>query len=108
MDRDTIISETVALLDDPMFTALQEPSRVLVLKRVMLVGPADVQKIAEALPQERSVVSRHLHILREAGILKMRREGRHRIYEVDGPTVLNRFEAIVAALRKVVPFCCCA
>ena len=93
--RAQAINSAMAVLDDPLFKALQEPSRVAVLRQLMLLGRADVGQIAEKLPQERSVISRHLQLLLEAGIVRMERAGRHRIYEVDGPTILRKFEVIL-------------
>ena len=74
--RAQAINSAMAVLDDPLFKALQEPSRVAVLRQLMLLGRADVGQIAEKLPQERSVISRHLQLLLEAGIVRMERAGR--------------------------------
>ncbi|OGB75714.1 MAG: transcriptional regulator, partial [Burkholderiales bacterium RIFCSPLOWO2_12_FULL_67_210] len=78
--RERTIDTAVRFLDDPMFKALQEPVRVAVLRELLLLGRADVGSIAERLPQERSVISRHLQILLDAGLLIAERDGRHRIY----------------------------
>jgi len=94
------------MFDDPLFKALQEPARVAVLRRLMLLGQADVNQIAEGLPQERSVVSRHLQLLLEAGLLRAQRAGRHRLYEVDGPAILAKFEALWRQMAAVAPWCC--
>ncbi|MEW5782252.1 MAG: ArsR/SmtB family transcription factor [Pseudomonadota bacterium] len=104
--REEAIDRAMAMFDDPLFKALQEPARVAVLRRLMLLGRADVNQIAEGLPQERSVVSRHLQQLLEAGLLRMERAGRHRLYEVDGPAVLAKFESLWRQIAAVAPFCC--
>lgn len=104
--RAQAINSAMAVLDDPLFKALQEPSRVAVLRQLMLLGRADVGQIAEKLPQERSVISRHLQLLLEAGIVRMERAGRHRIYEVDGPTILRKFEVILREVGQLAPYCC--
>lgn len=77
-----------------------------VLRQLMLLGRADVGQIAEKLPQERSVISRHLQLLLEAGIVRMERAGRHRIYEVDGPAIVHKFELILHELARLAPYCC--
>ncbi len=104
--REEAIERAVCLFDDPMFRALQEPARVAVLRRLMLLGRADVNQIAEGLPQERSVVSRHLQQLLDAGLLHMERAGKHRIYQVDGPAILGKFENIWRQMSAVAPWCC--
>lgn len=104
--RGRAIGSAIAVLDDPLFKALQEPSRVSVLRQLLRLGRADVGRIAAGLPQERSVVSRHLQVLREAGIVRMERAGRHRIYQVDGTAVVRRFEAILREFVRLAPYCC--
>lgn len=104
--REEAIERAVCLFDDPMFRALQEPARVAVLRRLMLLGRADVNQIAEGLPQERSVVSRHLQHLLEAGLVRVERAGKHRFYQVDGPGILGKFEALWRQMAAVAPWCC--
>lgn len=104
--RAQAIDAAIGVLDSPLFKALQEPARVAVLRQLLLLGRADVGQIAESLPQERSVISRHLQLLLEAGIVRMERAGRHRIYEVDGPALMRQFEAILLEMRKLAPYCC--
>ena len=78
----------------------------LLLKRVMMLGMADVGEIAQGLPQERSVVSRHLKLLTDVGILCQERAGRHRLYQVQGDALLRRFEAILVQIRNINRLCC--
>lgn len=105
-ERRQAIDAAIGVLDSQLFKALQEPARVAVLRQVLLLGRADVGQIAEALPQERSVISRHLQQLHEAGIVQVERAGRHRIYQVDGVALMAQFEAILQQMRKLAPFCC--
>lgn len=100
------VEAAIETFDSTFFKALCEPSRVGVLKRVMLLGRADVSAIAADLPQERSVVSRHLQTLQEAGILRTAKEGRQVFYEVDGPAIVLRLEAILQQCRRIAPYCC--
>lgn len=104
--RDQLIDQAMAVLDDPLFRALQEPARVAVLREVLRLGRVDVSGVAAVLPQERSVISRHLQVLLDAGLLRVEREGRHRMYEVDGPEIVARFERILAQVRGVSAACC--
>lgn len=104
--RQQAVDAAIAVLDAAFFKALQEPARIAVLRRLMLLGRADIGQIAEALPQERSVISRHLQILQEAGIVCSCKQGRHRFYEVDGPAVLRNLQAITDRLASIASFCC--
>ncbi|MEB3438052.1 metalloregulator ArsR/SmtB family transcription factor [Pseudomonas sp. A2] len=104
--RTQAIEAAIASLDGAFFKALCEPPRVAVLKRVMQLGRADVTEIAAELPQERSVVSRHLQILLEAGIVRASKVGRQMFYEVDGPSIIQRLENILLHTKSIVPLCC--
>jgi len=104
--RTQAIEAAIDSLDSAFFKALCEPPRVAVLKRVMQLGRADVTEIAEELPQERSVVSRHLQVLLEAGIVRSAKSGRQVFYEVDGPAIVKKLEGILHHTKTIAPFCC--
>ncbi len=104
--RSKAVAAAVAVLRDPLFRALQESARVAVLEQVMLLGPADVGRIAESVPQERSVVSRHLQQLHRAGLLRVQRAGRQRIYALDGAAILHKFDTIREQLGRMAVLCC--
>lgn len=106
LTRTQAIEAAIESLDGAFFKALCEPPRIAVLKRVLLLGRADVTEIAAELPQERSVVSRHLQVLLDAGIVRAAKEGRHMFYEVDGPAIIKRLEAILTHTKSIVPLCC--
>jgi hypothetical protein len=46
-------------------------------------------------------------MMEKAGLLKVKREGRHVIYSVDGDSTLQKSEQLVAALRQCVEIGCC-
>jgi DNA-binding transcriptional ArsR family regulator len=46
-------------------------------------GPRAVGEIARSLPVSRPAVSQHLRALKEAGLVRDRRDGARRLYEVD-------------------------
>jgi DNA-binding transcriptional ArsR family regulator len=45
-------------------------------------GPATVNELAALLPIARPGVSRHLRVLREAGLVEVRQEAQRRVYSV--------------------------
>jgi len=63
-------------------TAVADPIRRRVLE---LVRDREVPagELADAFPVTRPAVSRHLRVLREAGLVTERREGRLRLYRAD-------------------------
>lgn len=63
-------------------TAVADPIRRRVLE---LVRDREVPagELADAFPVSRPAVSRHLRVLKEAGLVRERREGRLRLYRAD-------------------------
>ncbi len=65
---------------DP-FDALGDPNRREIL-RLLSEGDKPVHEIAAALPISRPAVSRHLRLLKDAGMVAERAEGNRRIYHL--------------------------
>jgi DNA-binding transcriptional ArsR family regulator len=66
---------------DAVLHALADESRRTVLE-VLRDHPASAGELAEALPIARPGVSRHLRVLREAGLVDVRRDAQRRIYSL--------------------------
>jgi DNA-binding transcriptional ArsR family regulator len=64
---------------DAVLNALSDESRRTMLE-MLRQGPATVGELAESLPIARPGVSRHLRVLREAGLVDVRQEAQWRIY----------------------------
>lgn len=88
------------------FRALSEPVRVQLLCHLAVNGPSDIGQIAEAFPQDRSVISRHLQQLARAGIVEARKESRRRVYSIQGSVLLERMEQVTELVRALVATCC--
>jgi hypothetical protein len=52
------------------------------------------------------VVSRHLAVLHQAGVVGRQKEGRHVFFEVDGAAMVERMEKILDRFRNVTQLCC--
>ena len=63
--------------------ALADPTRRSVFERLR-GGPRPVVEIARGLPVSRPAVSQHLRVLKQAGLVRERREGTRNFYSVDG------------------------
>ena len=64
---------------DSVLHALADESRRTVLE-ILRDHPASAGELAEALPIARPGVSRHLRVLREAGLVDVRPDAQRRIY----------------------------
>ncbi len=95
----------IAVLDTQFHRALTDPTRVQIVKRLILMGVCDVSTIAKGLSQDRSVISRHLNTLERAGIVQSRKQGRRVLYDVDGPYIVDKVASIKAALQPMAELC---
>lgn len=77
---------TDVLPDDPradaVLDALGDPTRRRLL-RLLRDGERTVADLTAALPVTQSAVSQHLRVLREAGLVADRPQGRRRFYRVE-------------------------
>ena len=69
------------ILDTRLFKALGDPTRLRIIK-LLLKRPLCVCELVFVLKMEQSRISHHLQILREAGLVKDKREGRWMIYGI--------------------------
>jgi DNA-binding transcriptional ArsR family regulator len=69
---------TLEVLGDPTRQALVERLRA---------GPLPVGKLAAGLPVSRPAVSKHLRLMKDAGVVRMTEEGTRNFYELDLQTL---------------------
>lgn len=98
--------ELDGILESKVLRALCEPVRIEILKLLTVRGRSDIGTIAAHVPQDRSVVSRHLAQLYGAGIIRREKVGRNVFFEMDGPAVVAQLEDVVGRFRALVPVCC--
>src|SRR5215467_7199344 len=67
---------------DP-FNAIAEPRRRDILNFIAM-QERSVSEIVDALEMEQPSVSKHLKVLKEVGLVDVRREGRQMLYRVNG------------------------
>jgi DNA-binding transcriptional ArsR family regulator len=78
--------------------ALADPLRRTILA-MLRHAPLCAGRIADAFPVSRPAVSRHLRVLRKAGLVRDSDVGRERIYELE-TAPLREIERLLAALRS--------
>ena len=74
-------NRSVTYSTEAAFQALADPTRRAVLDMLRL-GPRAAGQIAEAFPVSRPAISKHLRQLRRAHLVRERRSGRHRYYQL--------------------------
>src|SRR5271170_5735018 len=73
---------SVTYSPEATFSALADPTRRAVLD-LLRKGSQPAGRIAEAFPVSRPAISKHLRLLRRAHLVQERREGRHRLYQLN-------------------------
>jgi DNA-binding transcriptional ArsR family regulator len=71
-----------------VFHAVADPTRRALLDRLR-AGNAPVRELATGFHMSRPAVSKHLRVLRQARLVRERREGRQRIYQLDPAPLLE-------------------
>lgn len=84
-----------AVLSHQLFRALGDPTRIRLLDLLAeRCRACSVSELAGCLDVDLSVVSRHLALLRAAGVLRATKTGRNVLYEI-------QFEALAETLRGI-------
>jgi len=94
------------LFQQDIFKILKEPIRIELIKHLAVHGPSDISTIASHFKQDRSVISRHLKMMKKAGILIMTKSSRRSIYQVDGMEFLSKMESVVEDIKKILKYTC--
>ena len=103
-DADTCCQPLGDLLEPRLFKALCEPSRLTILGALTEAEkPLSVGEIAEQLPIDISVVSRHLAILKEAGVVDAEKRGKAVYYAMRYERLADTFRAIAGAIESCCP-----
>ena len=75
-------NRSVTYSAEQTFNALADPTRRAVLD-LLRHGRQPAGRIAQAFPVSRPAISKHLRLLRRAHLVEERREGRHRLYQLN-------------------------
>ncbi len=75
-------NQKVTYLTEAAFSALADPTRRAVLD-LLRRGSLPAGRIAQAFPVSRPAISKHLRLLRRAHLVRERREGRRRMYQLN-------------------------
>jgi DNA-binding transcriptional ArsR family regulator len=82
-----------------VFKALADPTRRRILE-LLKSGPKGSGEIAEAFPSSWPTISRHLSLLRDAGLIQATREGQHIRYELDTSVVQDLVQHLLGWIGK--------
>jgi len=85
--RGTLVSRTPDTVSNfsraaPVFAALGDPTRLELVIRLSHGGPQSIVRLTDGTTVSRQAVTKHLHALARAGLVKSTREGRERIWSI--------------------------
>ncbi len=67
----------------PLFAALGDETRLRLVCRLCDSGPASIAKLTEGADVTRQAVAKHLRVLEDAGLVRVTREGRETVWELE-------------------------
>lgn len=67
----------------PLFAALGDPTRLRLVVRLCSGGPRSISGLCENAEVSRQAITKHLHVLSDAGLVCSFRRGRERIWELE-------------------------
>jgi DNA-binding transcriptional ArsR family regulator len=67
----------------PVFAALGDETRLRVVSRLCKHGPLSIANLTVGFDVTRQAITKHLHVLADAGLVRGTRDGRERVWELD-------------------------
>ena len=83
----------------PIFAALGDETRLRLVSRMCAGGPLSIVQLTGGSGVTRQAVTKHLHVLAEAGLVRDSREGRERRWELD-PSRLDEARRALDVISK--------
>ncbi|MEE1928804.1 metalloregulator ArsR/SmtB family transcription factor [Streptomyces sp. TRM 70351] len=100
-NKDFPVGDLSAVLSHQLFRALGDPTRIrLVDLLAERCRACSVSELADCLDVDLSVVSRHLALLRAAGVLRAAKQGRTVLYEIQFDALAESLRGIADALER--------
>ena len=91
------LREEIYQLHAEVCQALSDPKRILLLYELQH-GPRNVGDLAESLALSQPMVSRHLKVLRDRGMVRAEREGTSVFYSVTDARILKALDLLRGVL----------
>ena len=81
--------------------AMAHPVRLMVIE-FLKDGEHSFSEVFDLFKLDKSTVSKHLLVLKEAGIITSRKEGTDMIYKLEVPCVIDFFSCVTAVIESNV------
>jgi DNA-binding transcriptional ArsR family regulator len=70
-------------LQATLFAALGDTTRLSLVRRLSTEGPLSITRLSDGSGMTRQAITRHLHALGKAGLVRDTKEGRERVFSLD-------------------------
>ena len=78
----------------PVFAALGDETRLALVVRLCAGGPLSIARLTEGTAVTRQAVTKHLHVLEDAGLVRGARLGREQIWQIEPARVTAARESL--------------
>ncbi|WP_224372134.1 ArsR/SmtB family transcription factor [Hyalangium versicolor] len=83
MPRNVGVSTPELRASAPIFAALGDETRLRLVARLCADGPMSIARLSDGADVTRQAITKHLHVLAEAGLVRSERQGRESIWELE-------------------------
>lgn len=84
----------------PVFAALGDPQRMLLVSRLGAKGPLSVARLTEGTSITRQAVSKHLRVLEAVGLASAEKAGRETLWTLDGRPLVKARQQLDAIAQQ--------
>ncbi len=96
-----MISFPEAEIRAKIIKAMAHPARLMMIE-FLKGGERSFSEIFDLFKLDKSTVSKHLLVMKEAGIVSSRKEGMDMIYRLDVPCITDFFNCVTAVIESNV------
>ena len=93
------MAENLIDLKADVLKALSHPTRLLIVE-MLGYGDKCVCEINEAIAADHSTISKHLSILKKAGVVSYRKQGLKVYYKLEVPCILKFIDCITSVIES--------
>jgi DNA-binding transcriptional ArsR family regulator len=92
MSRDSVAVRRRMRDAAPLFAALGDETRLRLIHRLATGGPGSITHLSERASVSRQAITKHLHVLSDAGLVRSRRRGRERVWDLESRRLADAHE----------------
>jgi DNA-binding transcriptional ArsR family regulator len=97
--RDKLVSRAKLRKISPVFAALGDETRLLIIAALCAGGALSIAQLTAGTAITRQAVTKHLHVLSKAGLVRDVRRGRERLWEFE-PSKLDEARRSLEAISR--------